>query len=127
MGFRTVLMLQGFYFSLTGIWPIAHIDSFMLVTGPKTDIWLVRTVGALITVIGISFLLESRKAQLSDSILFLALFSSFSLMLVDVIYSLNDTISDIYLADALPELFFTGYWIIYFLRRKRGRNGRAAA
>src|SRR5438270_11614006 len=45
----TVLYLvQGVYYLLTGVWPLVSIDTFQMVTGPKTDLWLVQTVGALI-------------------------------------------------------------------------------
>src|SRR4051812_37393809 len=44
---------QAVYFSVTGVWPIVHIHSFMAVTGPKRDLWLVRTVGALITAVAV--------------------------------------------------------------------------
>lgn len=41
-------LLQGLYYSISGIWPLLSIDTFMAVTGPKTDIWLVKTVGVLL-------------------------------------------------------------------------------
>jgi 8-oxo-dGTP pyrophosphatase MutT (NUDIX family) len=41
-----------YFYLLTGIWPLLHIQSFQSVTGPKTDLWLVKTAGVLITVIG---------------------------------------------------------------------------
>jgi hypothetical protein len=39
---------QGVYYLLTGVWPLPSIGSFQRVTGPKTDLWLVRTVGVLV-------------------------------------------------------------------------------
>ncbi len=45
--------LQGIYYVATGLWPILNMRSFEMVTGPKRDKWLVKTVGALITAIGI--------------------------------------------------------------------------
>jgi hypothetical protein len=59
-----ILWVQGLYFLITGVWPIVHIDSFLAVTGPKTDHlntelgdhWLVITVGALIAAIAASLL-----------------------------------------------------------------------
>ena len=35
----------------TGLWPLFNIESFQQVTGPKTDLWLVRTVGVLVDLI----------------------------------------------------------------------------
>ncbi|VTR52312.1 Uncharacterised protein [Sphingobacterium thalpophilum] len=46
--------IQGIYYCLTGIWPVIHISSFMAVTGPKTDLWLVKMVGLLSLAIGLS-------------------------------------------------------------------------
>jgi hypothetical protein len=43
---------QAVYFVLTGVWPIVHVRSFMAVTGHKRDVWLVKTLGVLITVVG---------------------------------------------------------------------------
>jgi hypothetical protein len=31
-------LLQGLYFVITGVWPILSIRTFMMITGPKTDI-----------------------------------------------------------------------------------------
>lgn len=45
---RTLAFLQGTYYLLTGVWPFASMGTFLAVTGPKTDLWLVRTVGALV-------------------------------------------------------------------------------
>ena len=49
---RRLAIGQGLYFAATGVWPLVHMRSFERVTGPKTDTWLVRTVGVLVTVIG---------------------------------------------------------------------------
>ena len=42
--------VQAGYFVVTGVWPIVHMRSFLAVTGPKTDLWLVKTIGVLVTV-----------------------------------------------------------------------------
>src|SRR3954470_3170999 len=51
---KTVSLVQGLYFTLTGIWPILHLRSFEAITGRKRDRWLVKTVGGLIAVVGAS-------------------------------------------------------------------------
>lgn len=40
---------MGWYYLMTGIWPLLHIRSFVWMTGPKTDRWLVKAVGGLVT------------------------------------------------------------------------------
>ncbi|MDX2152697.1 MAG: hypothetical protein SFV54_18290 [Bryobacteraceae bacterium] len=49
---RALAGLQGTVYVLTGLWPLVHMPSFLAVTGPKTDLWLVNTVGWVVTVIG---------------------------------------------------------------------------
>ena len=54
-------VIQGVFYLATGIWPLLDIVRFQLVTGPKTDLWLVRTVGVLVTVVGAVLLLAGRR------------------------------------------------------------------
>ena len=49
-------MCQAGYYLLTALWPLFHMDSFLKVTGPKTDLWLVKTVSVLLVAIGLSFI-----------------------------------------------------------------------
>src|SRR5690606_8858345 len=52
--------VQGIYTLITAVWPIADIDSFMEVTGPKTDVWLVKTVAAILIPVGLCFIFASK-------------------------------------------------------------------
>ena len=72
-------MAQGVYYVVSGAWPLVHIDSFQKVTGRKTDLWLVHTVGLQV--------------------------------LIELVYVLKRVISPIYLADAVVELGFIGWWV----------------
>ncbi len=45
-----VAAAQAVYYVLTGVWPLVSMKTFLKVTGPKTDLWLVRTIGLFITV-----------------------------------------------------------------------------
>lgn len=47
-----VALVQGIYFLITGIWPLLSMKTFLLITGPKTDLWLVKTFGLILAVIG---------------------------------------------------------------------------
>src|SRR5688572_7009590 len=82
----TLCLIQGIYFIITGVWPIVHIKSFMAVTGPKNDLWLVRTVGALVTFIGVAIVVAGRRGTPTAELLLIAIGSALVLMLVDVIY-----------------------------------------
>ena len=114
-----LLWLQGVYFFITGIWPILHLRSFMWVTGPKNDIWLVKTVGVLIKVMAITLLMASKRKEYTPAIGALAVSSAASLMLVDMYYALNDVIWDIYLLDAAAEMMLIFLWVWVLLKAKK--------
>jgi hypothetical protein len=117
--YKTILISHACYILLTGLWPIVDIRSFMFVTGPKTDIWLVKTVGALLVPVGVSMLSaiarqDSRPIKILGSGIALAFLS------IDVYYASTDVISDIYLADAVVEIVFLIGWIFLLFHEHRG-------
>ena len=107
---------QGAYFLATGIWPLVSIDTFQLVTGPKTDLWLVKTVGVLVGVIGVALLLAARH-PVERAVLLLAMGSAAGLLLIDVIYVSARVIAPIYLADAAIQLALLICWAATSMRR----------
>jgi hypothetical protein len=109
-------IVQGIYFIITGVWPILHIESFIAVTGPKTDIWLVKTVGMLVLVIGAGLLTAGIRQQISLPVVLIAAGSAFGFALVDIIYVWQGVIGPIYLADAFIELIFLVFWMILMFK-----------
>ena len=106
----TLAGLQGAYFAVTGVWPILHIASFEAVTGPKVDDWLVKTVGALVAVIGATLCVASWLGRVSPEAQVLAMGSALCLGAVDVVYPLLGRISRVYLADAVVEATLLAAW-----------------
>jgi len=107
-----VSLVQGIYFFVFGIWPILHMKSFLKVTGPKTDLWLVKTVGIILSVTGVVLILAWFNAEINTSIIILAIGSALSLALVEFIYVAKRVISPIYLGDAGVELILIGWWVV---------------
>jgi hypothetical protein len=103
---RWVLAAQGVYYLLTGIWPLVSIRTFELVTGPKTDDWLVQTVGVLAGVIGATLLVGGLRVRPRLETLVLSLGAALGFAGVDVTFVLAGRIPPIYLADAAAELVF---------------------
>jgi hypothetical protein len=102
---RLLLLLQGGYYLLTGVWPLVSIGSFQAVTGRKTDLWLVKTVGVLVGVIGVVLLASGlRRGRSEPEVVALACGSAAGLAAIDTIYAARRTISPIYLLDALAEM-----------------------
>jgi hypothetical protein len=110
-----ILLVQGIYFAITGLWPIVHIKSFLAVTGPKRDLWLVKTVGAVILVIGAVLLVAGWRGNASAEIIVLAIGSALALTAVDAIYTARRVISPVYLVDAAAELTLAGAMIAAIL------------
>lgn len=78
----------------------------MDVTGYKTDIWLVKTVGALLIPIAACLYSHLFIETNHTPALILGAFTAAAFISIDFHYALNDVISDIYLADGLLELLF---------------------
>jgi hypothetical protein len=110
-----VALVQGIYFATTAIWPLVHMRSFLAVTGPKTDTWLVRTVAALLAVIGAALILasgtnNSGNGAIDDGMIVVGVGSAAALLVIDVVYVIRGTIRPIYLADAAAELLLIAGW-----------------
>lgn len=110
--------LQGIFYLVTGLWPLLHMPSFLAVTGPKVDLWLVKTVGVLIVVIGAVLLVGARRRAIGPEVTLLAMGSAASLAGVDLVYALSDRIWDVYLLDALAETGLIVLWGIAWTRRR---------
>ncbi len=67
-----VTVAQGGYFLVTGVWPLVSMRSFELITSPKVDKWLVKTIGALIAVVGASLLVAGARQRIAPELALLA-------------------------------------------------------
>ena len=111
--YKYALLVQGMYVLLTAVWALVDIQSFMFITGPKTDVWLVRTVAVLLICISLFFLLSSKKSE-EPRVTLTALVFSFGLAYIDFYYTLNNTIRWVYALDGIVESMFGLLWL-YFL------------
>ena len=105
-----LLIAQGVYYLASGLWPLIHMRSFLIVTGPKTDLWLVKTVGILITVVGATLTVAGARQETTLEIFILAVGSQLALAAVDVVYVAKKIIARIYLLDAVVEAGFFALW-----------------
>lgn len=116
--------IQGIYYLLTGVWPLVDIDSFMIVTGPKHDIWLVRTVGALVIPIGLVLLIAAIRKEPFIQTVVLGAASAAAFTAIDTVYAFNDVIRDIYLADAGAQVIFIAGWLVFVFIHRNKLNKR---
>jgi hypothetical protein len=113
---RILAISQGIYYLITAVWPILHIESFMWVTGPKFDIWLVKTVSVMILASGLCIFLAGLNRRITPEIVLLAVGCALGLSIIDIYYSFTGTISKIYLLDAVPEIILALTWLIAYFR-----------
>lgn len=109
---------------ITAVWPIVDIQSFMQVSGYKTDIWLVKTVAALLVAISAGLLGATRAEQYNIPIIVLALVAAVGLAYVDFYYALNDTIWNIYMADGVIEILFAISWLVILSKNKLRKGAK---
>jgi hypothetical protein len=113
---------QGLYYFISGVWPLLSITSFQIVTGPKVDIWLVKTVGSLLMVTGLVLIMVAIRRRTSLEIIILAIGNAFALTVIEVIYWSNGTISAIYLLDSVVEVLLIIGWLLLWRRMIRASN-----
>ena len=103
--YKGLCYTQGIYTLLTAIWALVDIHSFMQITGPKTDIWLVKTVATLLLPIGACLLFGVFIREDRWMVLLLGATTALGLVIIDFYYTLHKTISNIYLLDGCFEFF----------------------
>jgi hypothetical protein len=128
-----LLWVQGLYYLLAGLWPLVSIETFLLVTGPKTDHlqspnptpadhWLVMTAGVLITSVGACLLTAAWRRTGAAEVVVLAIGAAAGLTAIDVIYVYRQVIEPVYLMDAAAEVVLIAAWVAGLAA---GRIGRA--
>ena len=105
-----VAFAQGAYYSGTGVWPLLSMRTFEGVTGPKRDHWLVKTVGVLVTTVGLTLMRAGRRGHVHPDVSLLAGLSAAALASIDLVYVMRRRISTVYLLDALPEVLLAAWW-----------------
>jgi hypothetical protein len=116
---RVLAIGQGAYWGATGLWPIVDLRSFEAVTGPKTEGWLVKTVGGLVAAVGASLFVAGVRRRVTPEIALLGASSAAALGGAAGWYAWRGRIRNIYLADAAVEALLVGAWVLAAGRRRR--------
>ena len=106
-----VARLQGAFFLAGGLWPLLHLRSFEAVTGPKVDGWLVKTVGALLSVVGLALLGAARQRRVTPELQAVGAGTAAALAAIDVVYVARRRISPVYLVDAVAQSAIVAAWL----------------
>jgi hypothetical protein len=102
--------VHGVFNVLNGLWPLVHMSSFETVFGPKTDKWLVRTVGGLLLANGIAQFRAGNGIAEVQQARRIGLGTAATLTTIDLVYVGNGTLSRMYLLDAAAELLWIALW-----------------
>jgi hypothetical protein len=113
---NSIIRIQAVYFFITALWSLLDVDSFMMVTGFKNDIWLVKTVALLLIVFALSLEAHVRFSGNHVSLVIVSFGSSLALAVIDFYYALTGVISSVYLIDGAIESFFLTYWLVSIIR-----------
>ena len=114
-----VALAEGVYYVLTGLWSLVSIRTFQMVTGPKVDTWLVKTVGVLVAVIGAVLMVAGLRRTGGPEVPLLGVGSAIGLTAIDTIYVAKRRIWPVYLLDALAELALVAAWFMAWRRGTR--------
>ncbi len=107
---RYVSLDQGFCYLITGLWPLFGVGTFQRVTGPKIDLWLVKMVGVLTSVIGAVILMAGLRRTAGPKVTWLAVVSAVGFAAIDTVHVARRSISPVYLADTVAELCLILIW-----------------
>ena len=111
-----VWLLHALYFFIGGVWSVVGKRSFEAIAGPKTDYWLVRTVGGLLTVVGGVIGVAGIRNRVTPEVAGLAVATSAVLTAIDVVYTTKRRISPVYLLDAIANVVLIGGWLALIRR-----------
>lgn len=83
---RFVLIFQGLYYALTGLWAIVSLDSFSRLTEHHGEPFEMHSIAAMAFVTGLFFIWASRKTEIIRAAGFLALGFALAIMIPELIY-----------------------------------------
>jgi len=113
---RIVLWIQSIYYFLTALWAIIDINSFMWVTGPKTDVWLVKTVAVLLLAISLSLFAHLFTKSNKWPVIILCAGCCIFLAFIDFYYAGKHTISRVYFLDGIAEIILFLAWLLIIFK-----------
>ena len=117
---RRVALVQSGYFLATGIAPFVSRRAFESVTGPKSEWWLVETVGATVTAVGATIGLAAVRREAQAEAALLGIGTAAGLGVIDVVYHLRGRLRWTYLVDAAAEAALVAAWV-HALRQDRAQ------
>lgn len=111
-------LVQGIYLLIVGLWPVLDSVSFMAITGPKVDVWVLKVTGALMAIIGFVLLHARQKTVINSSLAMLGMLTAAVIAIFEIYYVSRGIIRSIYLLDAIIEIVFFLMWALSMYMRR---------
>jgi len=108
---RGLVLAQGVYWGVTGVWPILHPRSFEAVIGPRRERWLVKTMGALVAAVGGTLFLAGARRRVTPGVMLLGATSALAVCGSAGWYAARGRIRRVDLADAAIEAALAAAWL----------------
>lgn len=100
------ITVQGFYYVITGAWPVLHPTSYEVVSGAEASYWLVVLVGVVAFLTGLGLLWAVRQRTVMPATWTLAVVAATAFLIIDLWYVLGVVIPRVYMIDAIAEAVF---------------------
>jgi hypothetical protein len=108
---RTVGLAQGAFNVVGGLWPLVSLPSFEWVYGRKRDVFLQKTVGALLFSIGVFQIVSADSPHDTRSAGRIGIATASTLLAIDLTYIPRGEMRWTYWQDALCEPAWIAAWI----------------
>jgi hypothetical protein len=109
---RQIAGFQSAYLVVTGLWPLLHRRSFEAITGPKTDFWLVRTVGGLALASGAALGVSVIRGRSQPEIQVLAAAQALVFVTADLFAAKSQSV--VYLGDVALQAACLPSWFVHW-------------
>jgi len=119
-------LAQGIYYLIRGGWLMLGHGFHGAATGETASAFLAHSTGLLVLVIGAALCLAAYRRQGSPEVLLIALGSAIGLMVLDIVYVINRSISVLYLLDAFIQGGLVAAWV-YGWRTGKEKLAQAVA
>lgn len=100
---KIILLAQGLYYGLTGIWAIVALDNFSQVTGHYGDPFEMHSIAALAVVLGVAFIFGALYDKYRIFAGWLVLGSALAVIVPELVY-LSEIKNTLFLWDLFEEI-----------------------
>ena len=105
-----LLIVQGIYYLLTGLWPLLRLNSLPL-TGSASPNWLPQPVHLLVLCTGVVLLKGSRDQNIKQGVKVLSIAAALALLLIDLYFPFSGTVSKLFIIDGILQFSCLVLWL----------------